>query len=677
MWMEMQHTGFTRHGFSIFLATSLLFTNISVVGAGSSGASRNPAALQKKPSVPTGLTAIWSGTKQVSLAWNAAKGAARYNIKRSKAPGGPYTVVRKQKRRAFKDTKVTIGSLYYYVVSAANAGGESGNSTEVSPTLPPTGLAAVPADEQVTLSWIGSTGATRYNVKRATSPGGPFTTVDSPTATTCTDARLTNGTPYYYVVSSVNGAGESFNSSEAHTTPTSSSTPPPKPTGLTATPGDSRVNLAWNASTGATSYQVKRSASQGGPYAAVSAPTSPAYDDQGLTNGTPYYYVVSAVNSAGESENSNEATAVPTAVSSARWVSGYYVYWEWSGGYDADLDASNIDYSAVTHIIDFAAQPRANGTGAIDDVPHDAYITDLINRAHANGVKVLLSVGLDFSDALTHQSTMITNIIALMQAHPYDGVDIDWESPTSGNALDSHWVPFLQAMRARLDSINPNLVMTAAVGLGPLPTTAPDPAAQLIASGSPYLDQINLMTYGMSGPWGGWKSWHSSPLLNGGNTFGPNYYYPSIDGCVQRLISAGVPRSKIAPGFGLVGMRYHGNSGPLQDLLSGWWETDLYYGQILDQILHLPSVSSVSFSYDTGAQTNYVSFSDTTCACGMTQHYISYMDQDAVTRACQYVKDTQLGGAMIWHLRSGYRSSLASGTKDALLQIMKHSLLGR
>jgi glycosyl hydrolase family 44/fibronectin type III domain protein len=90
-------------------------------------------------------------------------------------------------------------------------------------------------------------------------------------------------------------------------------TPPPTPTGLTATPGNLQVALTWNASTGATSYHVKRGTAQGGPYTTVESPTSPSVTDPGLTNGTTYHYVVSAVNAAGESANSSDISATPAA----------------------------------------------------------------------------------------------------------------------------------------------------------------------------------------------------------------------------------------------------------------------------------------------------------------------------------------------------------------------------
>jgi hypothetical protein len=90
-------------------------------------------------------------------------------------------------------------------------------------------------------------------------------------------------------------------------------TPPSIPTGLTASAGNTQVSLTWSASSGATSYHVKRGTTSGGPYTQVAAPTTNTYTDTGLTNGTPYYYVVSAVNEGGESGNSSEASATPSS----------------------------------------------------------------------------------------------------------------------------------------------------------------------------------------------------------------------------------------------------------------------------------------------------------------------------------------------------------------------------
>src|SRR5207244_3520807 len=75
------------------------------------------------------------------------------------------------------------------------------------------------------------------------------------------------------------------------------SPPPPAPTNLIAAPASQEVALVWNASSGATGYRVKRATTSGGPYTTIASPTSAIYVDTTLTNGTTYYYVVTAVNS--------------------------------------------------------------------------------------------------------------------------------------------------------------------------------------------------------------------------------------------------------------------------------------------------------------------------------------------------------------------------------------------
>jgi len=188
------------------------------------------------------------------------------------------------------------------------------NSSSVT-TAPPTALTAAAGNAQVTLSWTASSGAASYNVKRATTSGGPYTTVATGvTGTTYTNTGLTNGTTYYYVVSAVNTAGESTNSTQVSAVPAAATTAPAAPTGLTATAGSAQAVLTWTASTGATSYNVKRATTSGGPYTTVATGVvGTTYTNTGLTNGTTYYYVVSAVNSAGESTNSAQVSATPVA----------------------------------------------------------------------------------------------------------------------------------------------------------------------------------------------------------------------------------------------------------------------------------------------------------------------------------------------------------------------------
>jgi hypothetical protein len=82
---------------------------------------------------------------------------------------------------------------------------------------------------------------------------------------------------------------------------------PSAPTNLTAVAGDGQATLNWYAVSNATSYNVKRSPTSGTNYVTVASVTSTNAVDIGLTNGTIYYYVVSALNAGGGAESTNAA----------------------------------------------------------------------------------------------------------------------------------------------------------------------------------------------------------------------------------------------------------------------------------------------------------------------------------------------------------------------------------
>ena len=87
-----------------------------------------------------------------------------------------------------------------------------------------------------------------------------------------------------------------------------------QPTDLKATPGNAQVILTWNAVDKATGYNVKRSTIPGGPYTNIAqSVTGTTYTDTTVTNGTKYYYVITANLPSGEGPKSNEASATPQA----------------------------------------------------------------------------------------------------------------------------------------------------------------------------------------------------------------------------------------------------------------------------------------------------------------------------------------------------------------------------
>jgi len=178
-----------------------------------------------------------------------------------------------------------------------------------NPPAAPIGLTATAGNAQVILSWTASSGATGYYLKRSNT-SGTEAQIASVTATTYADASVTNGTLYYYAVSAYNSYGVSANSNEVSSTPSAPASG--APTGLIATASNAQVALAWNASTGATSYDVKRSTTSGSETQLASAASS-SFTDTAVSNGTNYFYVVSAVTASGQSANSSEVSAMPAS----------------------------------------------------------------------------------------------------------------------------------------------------------------------------------------------------------------------------------------------------------------------------------------------------------------------------------------------------------------------------
>lgn len=109
------------------------------------------------PPTPTSLTAL-AGDHKVTLAWPAVRGAMRYSVKRAETAGGPYVVIASGiKATTYIDSAVVNDTTYYYVLSASNSAGESGDSNEVTatPRVPPDLVIS-----SLTVPTVGAAGAT-------------------------------------------------------------------------------------------------------------------------------------------------------------------------------------------------------------------------------------------------------------------------------------------------------------------------------------------------------------------------------------------------------------------------------------------------------------------------------------------------------------------------------------
>jgi hypothetical protein len=134
------------------------------------------------------------------------------------------------------------------------------------------------------------------------------TTANTWTFHTYTFTAVGNSTSVYFGTLTSAGRGDSADIDNVSLI----ELPPGTPTGLTATPAAGQVALIWTASTGATGYNVKRSTTSGAEVQIATA-SGTTYSDNSVTNGTTYYYVVSATNDVGESADSTEVSATPLA----------------------------------------------------------------------------------------------------------------------------------------------------------------------------------------------------------------------------------------------------------------------------------------------------------------------------------------------------------------------------
>jgi fibronectin type 3 domain-containing protein len=291
---------------------------VSAVDGGGESANSSPQVSTTPQAglaaVPTGL-AISAGNGVVNLAWNSVAGATSYNVYRSTTSGSGYALLTSSASPSITDYAVANGTTYYYVVTAFNSSGESSYSAQVSATPEaaaaqvPTNLAATVAINQVALSWSAASGAASYNVYRSTTSDSNFVLLGSSSTATYTDNSAVGGTTYYYTVTGVSSGGESNDSLQISATPLPPI--PAAPTQLSATGTTNAVSLSWPLSPGATSYDVYRSTTTGTGYASTGTATTGSYTDSTGIDGTTYYYVVAAVNSTGTSGYSPQASAVP------------------------------------------------------------------------------------------------------------------------------------------------------------------------------------------------------------------------------------------------------------------------------------------------------------------------------------------------------------------------------
>jgi len=349
-------------------------------------------------------------------------------------------------------------------------------------------------------------------------------------------------------------------------------------------------------------------------------------------------------------------------------VTAYYPGWE--QGY---MPASNVDFTAVTHIIHFSVVPNSNGTLDIGvNGITTANATDLISRAHKAGVKVLICAGGADSESgfqgatsSANLATFINQLCGLVSSYGYDGVDIDWEPLSSSDA--EQYTNLINGLRAQLNLFSPPRMLTAAAGGG----------ESTFAAVQNQFDQINVMTYDLAGPWEGWVTWYNSPIYNGGYRFpSTGGLIPCADSSIAGYLSAGVSAGELGIGVAFYGYVWAGGTGtstggvsePRQSWTTAPTSTSTDYNTIMSTYFQ-----SNLYHYDAVAQAAYLGIDNP----GSTNDkFIPYDDERVCQAKVSYAFNQGLGGVMIWELGSGYRSTQPSGQRDSLLQAVKQAAAG-
>jgi len=347
------------------------------------------------------------------------------------------------------------------------------------------------------------------------------------------------------------------------------------------------------------------------------------------------------------------------------WVVSYYVGYQ--NGY---LKPKDVDYTLMTHIVVGGVGVNSDGTlrehwHMENGDGHDVAV-DIGKRAHKKGVKTLIWLGgpneEDFFYSATsdeNREEFVENILELVDDLGYDGVDIDWEPIRTKD--EARILDLVKDLR----KAEPDLIITVPVNWV-TSTLVGSKDLSVYKKMSSYVDKMFIMSYSMAGAWPGWSSWHGSAL------YGESSKTPSsIDSSVTAYLEADVPNEKLGIGVGTYA--------------TCWKYPIKKAGQTIPTTLAGKGTSVMSMrtmmedyykrsyeKWDSRAKVPYLSFKKKQgdFECG----YISYENTRSVKEKVAYVKDTDLGGVLVWNIGTGYFPEKSASRRNPLLKAIWESL---
>ncbi|KAJ2719137.1 hypothetical protein GGI07_005402 [Coemansia sp. Benny D115] len=364
---------------------------------------------------------------------------------------------------------------------------------------------------------------------------------------------------------------------------------------------------------------------------------------------------------------------------------GYYTAWSI---YDRGFLPADVPAERLTHINYGFAKLDGNRIALGDawadvEKPYDGGVRGnfgALNSAHGPvrrrnpHIRTLISVGgWTWSGGFSAMAAspesrreFVCSVGDFLEAHAFDGVDIDWEHPVEGgmdgNAHSPHdaenYLRLLHELRQHLDAER------APPRFGRYEITIATSAAPAVyrhlnlAAIAHAVDAINIMAYDYAGPW-------SASTAHQQNLFGPAAGDSGLSGnaTVSDYLRRGVPPHKINLGVGFYGrgfanVDHHaspvaalpGLGCPFRGVPDGTWEAGSFDYKALRRT-HLAPDSGYSAHWDDDAKAPILfSASD--------RVLITYEDPIAVSWKADYVLRNKLGGIMIWELSQDHEGEL-------------------
>ena len=313
---------------------------------------------------------------------------------------------------------------------------------------------------------------------------------------------------------------------------------------------------------------------------------------------------------------------LPDAIVGEKLIIGYYPNW-----IKDDLTPEKIDLNNLTHIVHAFAWPNSDGTLSTYSGMIDPNLNFLV---HNSDRKILISLGgwgnsSSFSDVTgdsSLRSSFISNIVQFIQQNDYDGIDIDWEFPSTLEDRENLTL-FMSELRSSLDKIDTGYLLTMAISSGNWYGQWFD-FEKLVG----ICDWFGVMTYDFHGAWSS-HSGHNSPISSPLNC---------SDGSVETALSYLRDQRYIASTQLLMGIPFYGKMFNASELYKSFTGdvTDLEYNKI-------PSYMNADLSrlWDDYSKVPYLLSSDET-------KLITYDDSISVTLKTKKAIQENLSGVMIW-----------------------------